>query len=115
MMSWVVAPRCTQRAVSSPTRADEGTHERLGGRADLPSLLQESLPLVRIRLARRRDRRRGLGRDDAGDGTCRRKGPLCVEHRLQPRTPRDCRPQLVGDEEGRERRHTAKNVVWPGP
>ena len=116
MTSWLVAPRCTQRAGLLPHPRDEGAHERLDGVADLPAFLQQLLPVVAVgRAGLRRSPLASSAGTTPARAPARASAPLGVEHRGEPRAPRDRLPQLGGDEEGRERGHTAKNVVWPGP
>ena len=114
--SWLVAPRCTQRAGLLPHPRDERAHERLDRVADPPALQQQLLPVVAVGRARRGDRRR-LGRgDDTGEGA--RAARARPRRRASPASharPDTASSQLGRDEEGRERAHTAKNVVCPGP
>ena len=102
-------------AVLLPDTFDESAHQRLDGGADPLPFLQQLLPVVAVAGAGRGDRgRRRLG-DGSRESAGAREGGLGGEHRREPRAPRHGLPQLVRDEERRERAHTAKNVVWPGP
>ena len=113
--SWLVAPRCTHRAVLLAHPCDECPDERLRRRAGASCLDEQLLPVVLVGGARGGDRRRRGGGDDASGRARVRERPLRVEHRAEPRAPRDRVLQRGGDEQRLERGHPAKNVVCCGP
>ena len=85
--------------------------ERLRRVPDRAAVAREALRVVELGAARLADPSGGFLRDEAECSACLREGALRVEHPLQPRAIRDRLSQLVRHEDGRERRHTAKNVV----
>ena len=93
-------------------RADERL-DRVPHRA---SLVDQLVPAECVRLgAHLGDHLGGRGGDSPHRGARRGERALHVEHRPQPRLPRDGIADRGGDEQGVERGHTAKNVVCAGP
>ena len=93
----------------------QSLHERLRGASDGAPALEQIVEVVQISVALLRDRGGGVFGDDPGRRLCPGERGLELEHRLEPRPPRDGVEQLLRDEERPERRHTAKNVVSASP
>ena len=113
--SWLVAPRWTKRACSSPTRS---TIARTSGSAGLP----EARPSASSRSQSNASTAQASAiaaaavvRHEAGARARLRERALGLEHGGEPRASRDGFRQLLGHEQRCKRRHTAKNVVCPGP
>ncbi len=113
--SWLVAPRCTWPAASSPTRSPQSPDERLRRVADSSTLLEQLAEVVQLQAAGGGDRVRRLGGHDACGRLRPRERALELEHRLEPRLIGDCGEELLRDEERPERRHTRKNAVCSSP
>ena len=110
-----------RRAEVHPARVlapDPSTSARTSGSAGLPDRLPSASSASQSNVsadARDVDRRRGVGWDEPRRRAGSRERPLRVEHRGEPRPARHGVEQVCGDEQRRERRHTAKNVVCPAP
>ena len=109
----VLARRAEVDGIGSPLagRVAERADERLGRIAHGAPFLHESPRVVEVDATHIRDLRGGLLRDETDGGARRRERAFRFEHAHEPRAFRDCVAQLHGDEDRRERGHTAKNVV----
>ena len=114
-MSWLVAPEVHPPSGVLPGAPHEGPHECVGGTARAPPFEEQHVPVVGVGRALLGDRGGGILGDDAGERAGVRERPLGLQHRLEPGPAGDRLAQVVGDEQGVERRHTAKNVVSCGP
>jgi hypothetical protein len=85
--------------------------ERLRRIPDRPALFCEPRRVVELDEAGLSDPTSGVLRDEPDCGACHRERLLRVQHPLYPRPIRGRIAQALRDEDGRERRHTAKNVV----
>ena len=95
----------------STDRLTECANQRLGRIADRTACPRELLDVVQLGATRIRDPRRGRVGNEPGAGPGPGERCLRVEHPLQPGEVADRVAQVLRDEDGRERRHTAKNVV----
>ena len=85
--------------------------ERLRRVPDPAAVGGETGGVVELGAARISDASGCVLRDDAECGASLREGAFRIEHPLQPRAIRHRLSQLLRHEDGRERCHTAKNVV----
>ena len=110
--SWLVAPRCTapRRVAPRPRARSARTSGSAGVPAPRPSC-EQLLPVVVLGGARGGDRRRRVAGMTPARAPGLRERALRVEHRREPRAPRHRLLQRGRDEQGREQRHPAKNVV----
>ena len=112
--SWLVAPKCTQRAASPPTCSRSARTSGSTGFRGAP-LLAERVDVEAIGNAGLADCSSRLCRHDACERLHLRERALDLEHRPEPCPVGNGLAQWRRHEEGAEGRQCSKNTVAPSP